>query len=263
MRRKLIIGTALMAVLVGASVAYAATLNKYGAVVKFSTTKPGTAAKPVPLSYTETLTAANVTSGKVAAPLINLKTTIYGAQSNLKDFPTCSFATILKGPKFNLNCPKGSEVATGQVHSFLGGPTLAAASAGPCNPGLAVYNGGGGKEWYFFTAVGTQCGALHTGDTNPYPGTVTQSGKNMVINVPLPPFVSTAVAGHTGLIGSLVKETVTVKATSTKVKGKTVWSQESVACQGNKRPYSVAFTAVGEPAGKPKVTNSVPGSAKC
>ena len=64
MRRKLIIGTALAAVLAVASVAYAATLNNYTATISFSTSKPGTKAKPLPLSYTETLTAANATSGK-------------------------------------------------------------------------------------------------------------------------------------------------------------------------------------------------------
>ncbi len=261
MRRKLIIGTALAAVLVGASVAYAATLNNYTATISFNTTKSGTKAKPLPLSYTETLTAANATSGKVAAPLILIKTTIYGAVANLKDFPTCSFAKIDTGPKFNASCPKGSEVATGQVHAILTGPALTPPGTA-CNPGLAIYNGGGGKEWYFFTASGTACGSLHTGDTQPYPGTIKQSGKNLVLNVPLPSFVSTAVAGHTGLYGSLVKEVVSAKATSIKVKGKTVWSQATVACQGTKRPYSVSFTAV-PAAGAPGVTATVSGSAKC
>jgi hypothetical protein len=83
-----------------------------------------------------------------------------------------------------------------------------------------------------------------------------------VIDVPLPSFVSTAVAGHTGLYGSLVKEVLNVKALSTKVKGKTVYSQASVACKGGKRPWSVAYTAV-PAAGSPGVTQTVKGSAKC
>jgi hypothetical protein len=262
LRRKLIISAALVAALAAASVAYAATLNTYTAKVGFSSTKPGTAAKPVPLSYTESLGAANTVAGKVAAPLVDIKTTIYGMKSNLKDFPTCSSATITTPPKYNLNCPKGSEVATGTVNAKIGGPTLAAPGTA-CNPDLAIYNGGGNTEWYFFTTPSaTACAGLTTGQTAPYPGKVSQSGKNLVINVPLPPDVSTKVANHANLYGSLIKETVKTSVLSKKVKGKTVYSQESVACKGKKRPYSVSFTAVPS-AGAPGVTVTVKGSAKC
>jgi hypothetical protein len=262
LRRKLIIGATVITALVAASVAYAATLNHYTGKVAFSTTKPGTASKPVPISYKETLTAANAAgSSKVAAPLTNIKTTIYGLKMNLKDFPTCSAKKIETAPKYNLNCPKGSEVATGVVNSKIGGPDLAAPGT-PCNPDLAIYNGGNNVEWYFFTAPSaTACGGLTTGQTLPYPGKVSQSGKNLVINVPLPPDVSTMVAGHANLYGSLIKEAVTAKVESAKVHGKTVYSQESIACQGKKRPYSVAFTATN--GSGTTQTEVVKGSAKC
>jgi hypothetical protein len=264
LRRKLIIGGALAALLALGGVAYAASaINKYGATIKFSSSKPGSSAKPVPLTYTETLTASNVDSSKVAAPLVNIKTTIYGMTSNLKDFKTCPEKTIEKGPKYNAACPKGSEVAAGFVNSELGSSTLSKSAAVACNPDLAVYNGGGGKEFYFFTAPSpTSCHGLTTGATLPYTGTVSQSGKNLVINVPLPPDVSTKVANLSGEYGSLIKESIKVTALSTKVHGKTVYSQQSVACSGSKRPYSVAFTAV-ENTSSPKVTQTVKGSAKC
>lgn len=261
MRKVIIIGTAIAA-LAGAAIAYGATLNNYTASLKFTSKAAGSSTKPVSIGYTETLGASNATAGMVAAPLVNIKTTIYGLRSNLKDFKTCSAAVIEKGPKFNAACPKGSEVSTGSVKSFLGPPTLSQSTAVACNPGLTVYNGGGGKEWYFFTASGTQCGTLHTGDTPAYPGTVKQVGKNLVINVPLPSFVSTAVAGHTGLYGSLINEVVKVKPMTTKVKGKTVGATEAVACKGGKRPWSVAFTAV-PAAGQPGQTVTQSGSAKC
>jgi len=144
----------------------------------------------------------------------------------------------------------------------IGGPTLAAPGTA-CNPDLAIYNGGGGTEWYFFTTPNaTACAGLTTGQTLPYPGKVSQSGKNLVINVPLPPDVSTKVANHANLYGSLIKETVITKALSIKVHGKTVYSTESVACKGSSRPYSVAFTAVPS-AGAKGVTQTVKGSAKC
>jgi hypothetical protein len=220
-------------------------------------------AKPVPRGYSESLTAANAAgSSKVAAPLIDIDTIIYGGKANLQDFPTCSAKTIEKPPKYNLNCPKGSEVATGTVNAKIGGPTLAAPGTA-CNPDLAIYNGGGGTEWYFFTTPNaTACAGLTTGQTLPYPGKVSQSGKNLVINVPLPPDVSTKVANHANLYGSLIKETVITKALSIKVHGKTVYSTESVACKGSSRPYSVAFTAVPS-AGAKGVTQTVKGSAKC
>jgi hypothetical protein len=264
LRRKLIIGGALAAVLAVAGVAYAATaLNKYGATITFSSSKPGTSAKPIGISYNETLTASNVDSSKVAAPLVNIKTTIYGMVQNLKDFKVCPLATIEKGPKYNLNCPKGSEVGMGFVNAELGTATLSKSTAVACNPDLVVYNGGGGKEFYFFTAPSpTACHGLTTGATAPYVGTVAQSGKNLVTNVPLPPDVSTKVAGISGEYGSLIKETIKVTALSTKVHGKTVFSQASVACKGGKRPYSVAFTAVNNTS-SPKVTQTTTGSAKC
>lgn len=258
MRRFLIIGTAI-AVLAGAAVAYAASINKYTASVSASPTAAGTPSKPVPVSITEKLGAANLTSGKVANVLVNIKTTIYGLITNANKFPACSSAKILTPPKYDGNCPKGSEVASGSVHAEIGGPTLASSSAISCNPGLDVWNGGGGKAWYFFTAKSaTQCGGLTTGQTAPYPGTMQMSGKNLVLNVPLPPDVSTKVANHAGLYGSLTSETIVLKKTT--FKGKPLFA--SVGCKGGKRPFSVSFTAV-TGAGAHGVTQTVTGSSKC
>ena len=258
MRRFLIIGTA-VAVLAGAAVAYAATLNNYTATVTVSPTAAGTPAKPVSVGFTEKLGAANVTSGKVANVLVNIKTTIYGLITNASKFPTCSSAKILTPPKYDGNCPAGSEVATGSVHAEIGGPTLASSSAIACDPGLDVWNGGGGKAWYFFTAKSaTQCGGLTTGQTAPYPGTMKVSGKNLILNVPLPPDVSTKVANHANLYGSLTSETIVLKKAT--YKGKPLFA--SVGCKGGKRPFSVAFTAV-TAAGAAGVTQTVSGSGKC
>ncbi len=151
-------------------------------------------------------------------------------------------------------------MAFGKVNSELGTSTPVEDHGElPCNPDLVVYNGGGDKEFYFFTApTPTSCHGLTTGATAPYVGTVAKSGKNMVLNVPLPPDVSTKVAGIPGEYGSLIKETLKVTALSTKFHGKTVYSQESVACKGSKRPYSVAFTAE-ENTSSPKVTQTVNG----
>jgi hypothetical protein len=248
LRRIIILGTT-FAVLIAASVAVAATLNTYTAVLKFSPTKAGSKSKPVPVGYSETFTAKNDTAGQRAAPLVDIKTTIYGIVSNAKKFPTCD-GNKISAMKTDSFCPKKALVATGPVNAVLGNPTLKGAGT-PCNPFLHVWNGGKGKLWYFFTTGGQyQCATVHTGDTNAYPGFVKQVGPNQVTDVPLPPFVSTKVAGVPNFYGSLIKEVLTFK------KG----FNSAVGCKGGKRPYSVAFTAVST-AGKE--TKVVKGSAKC
>ena len=53
----------------------------------------------------------------------------------------------------------------------------------------------------------------------------------MVTDVPLPPEVSTSVAGHKGLYGSLIREVLTFRKLTTKVNGKTVGFNSSVAAR--------------------------------
>ena len=93
MRKLIITGTAL-AVLGLAAVAYAATgVNTYTASFGFSPTTAGTAKKPVNVGFTQTY-GAKGTGGNRAAPLKDIKLSLYGMQSNGKDFPTCSAAKI-------------------------------------------------------------------------------------------------------------------------------------------------------------------------
>lgn len=252
------IGTA-AAMLIFAGVAYAA-LNNYTASLAFKG-KAGTAKSPAALSWTENLGASNATSGSRAAPLIDIKTTIYGAKVDTKDFPTCSFKTIDTGPSFDKACPKGSLIGSGPVNALLGGPDLTTPGTA-CGTFLHVYNAGGNKEWFFFTTkTASSCGGLKTGDTQPYPGFFKQHGKNLVIDVPLPSFISTAVAGHQGLYGSLISEKLAFPKLTTKKHGKTVAYMSSVGCKSGKRPWSVAYTATDSTGAKE--TKTVSGKAKC
>jgi hypothetical protein len=248
LRRIIFIGTALV-VLIAASVAFAATLNNYGAKITFSPSKAGSKSHPVTTKVVETYTAKNANPSLRAGALTDIKTTIYGLVSNAKKFPTCDGKKI-SAMKTDSFCPKKALVATGPVNAVLGDNTLTGTGT-PCNPFLHVWNGGKGKLWFFFTTGGKyQCATLHTGDTNAYPGTVKQKGANQVTDVPLPPFVSTKVAGVPNFYGSLIKEVLTF----------TKGFNSSVGCKNGKRPYSVSFTAVG-PQGKQ--TKVVKGSAKC
>jgi hypothetical protein len=248
--RRIIIGlTAAAMLLVGASAAYAA-LNSYTATLAFSG-KAGTPKKPAAISFVQSYTASAVAPNVRTAPLTDIKTSTYGLKSTVTmHTPKCTDVirmVVLKTDRF---CSKKALVATGTVHSFLGGPDLNHPGT-PCNPILHVWNGGPGKLWYFFLTDSTHtCGSLHTGDTQAFPATVKQVGMNLVVDVPQPDFISTRVAGHTNLYGSLVNEQVTW------FKG----FQVSTGCKAGHRPYTITF---GDAAGSTKDRVSISHSPKC
>jgi hypothetical protein len=258
LRRIIILGAA-VAVLAAASIAVAAAnVNSYSASIAFKPTKAGSKHKPVSVGFTETYTAANNTAGNRAAPLINITTKIYGLINNGSKFPTCD-GNKISAQRTDSFCPKKALVATGPVNAKVGDTTLNGPGS-PCNPFLHVWNGGKGKLWFFFTTGGPyQCFGLKTGATAAYPGFVRQQGKYEVTDVPLPPDVSTNVAGI-GLYGSLIREVLTFKNTTIKKGGKTYALNASVGCQNGKRPYSVSFTAT-TPSGNQAVVEKA--AAKC
>jgi hypothetical protein len=116
---------------------------------------------------------------------------------------------------------------------------------------------------YFFVDQGSHTcagGAITTGTVGPFSGTVKTVGKNLVMDTPIPSYVSFPI---TGVEGSLTSETLTWKNLSKKLKsGKTAHYGASVACKGGKRPYSVTFTAESGPGGAPS-SSVVTGSQKC
>jgi hypothetical protein len=263
LRRIIILGTAVTVLLaVSVAVAVAATsasTNTYTAGFSFKPNKAGSKHKPVPVSFVETLGAANATAGDRAAPLTDIKTSVYGMVSNAKHFPTCN-GLQMTARQSDSFCPKGALVATGPVNSLLGGTDLTKPGSA-CNPFLTVWNGGHGTLWFFFTTGGVyQCGSLKTGATAAYAGHITQHGKYMVTDVPLPADISTSVAHINGLYGSLIKEVLTFKNLKVKVHHKTIGINESIGCLKGKRPFSVSYTAT-TPSGSQ--TNVVKGSTKC
>jgi hypothetical protein len=268
LRRLIIIGTAL-AVLVGASAAYAAFSNSYaGTKVFWSPKKAGSSSKPAPLGETEVLKAASSTSGNRAAPLIDIKTTFYGIRFNGGKMPKCTDSMIeANKTEYNKACPKGSLIGGGPVTSLLGPASTPSASAGTaCNPYLTVYNGGANTQVFFFITGVVQghdyeCAGLRTGATAPYDGHISYHGKNAVVNVPLPPDISNKVANQVGLYGSLISETLIFPISTKDAQGKTLHYGTSVACSKGKRPYSVQYTAQTYSGGTE--TQTVKGSDKC
>ena len=256
MRRLIITGTAL-AVLVGASAAYAVSyFNNYsGTKLVFAPKVAGSSSKPAGIGETEILKAGAPT-GDRAAPLTDIKTTVYGMRANGAKLPKCTDAMIEANKTlYDKACPKGSLIAQGPVHSLLGPSSDPSASKGTaCNPYLHVYNGGKSTQVFFFTTDAThQCAGLRTGATAPYDGHISYKGKNMVVNVPLPPDISNKVANQVGLYGSLITETL--------IWPKSTHYASSVACSNGKRPYSVQYTAQDYNGGSE--TQTVKGSDKC
>jgi hypothetical protein len=265
LRRLVVIATALAAVLVTAVSAYAATggFNTYSAKLIFSPNKAGSSKAPAVIGFTERY-AAGGTAGNRTAPLTDIKTTLYGVTSNAKSFPTCSQSKIANA-KSDAGCPHGALIATGSITAIVGvsnNQSATAPGSQPCNPLLHAWNGGAGKVVFFFvdqppnhTCYG---GAITTGTVGPFVGKVKVSGKNLVMDTPIPQTVSFPVAG---LEGSLTSQTLHFLPISKKVNGKTVAFNQSIGCKNGKRTYSVAFTAQ-EPGGAPQ-TDTVSGSQKC
>jgi hypothetical protein len=252
LRRIIIIGTVLAAFGGGAAALAAADANTYGGSISFSPTKAGSAHKPIPIGWKQTITAKSNQAGLNAAPLKDIKTTIYGLTVDTKLLPTCSNSKIESSG--GTGCPSKSLVATGTVQSQLGppsrqGPTVA------CDPILHVYNGGKNYVWEFFIVPNEQACPAQTGSATPYKGKFTRSGKNLILNVPLPPDVSTD-AGGLGLDASLVHEQLNWKKVTKKVKGKTVGYFATVGCKAHKRPFKVKYT---DTTGSSTIT----GKAKC
>ena len=255
MRRIALIAVA-VGMLIAAGAALAATqINTYTATLTFSPSKAGTAKKPVPISYTQDYKAQG-TGGNRTAILTDIKTTVYGLKADGKDFPTCSLAKIAAA-KSDAVCPKGAKAGAGFITASLGSKTNFTAQGSACDPLLDVWNSGQGKLTFFFVDTPThQClgTVLKTGDVGPYPGTYKTQGKNLVVDVPVPTYVTFPAPG---LAGSLETEHLVWAKTTKKVKGKTVAMTSSVACQGKKRPYSVAFTA-----NLPSSTGTGPGTTQ-
>ena len=260
MRRIVVVATAL-AVLVTAVSAYAATsgFNTYTAKLSFAPNKAGSHKAPSALGFTQKY-VANGTNGNRTAPLTDIKTKIYGVVPNSKAFPTCSAAKIAAA-KSDTVCPKGALVATGGITAIIGSasdPSASAPGSQPCNPILHAWNGGGNKVVFFFIdPTPTTCAGIQTGGVPPFVGTTKVVGKTLVMDTPIPSYVSFPLPG---VEGSLTSETLKWLKVTKKVHGKTVAYNQSVACNKGKRPYSVTFTA--EMNGQPQ-SSTVSGTQKC
>ena len=256
--RRLAAAVTAVAVLALAATAFAA-IDTYSAHMTFMSGHAGTAKKPVPTGYTETV-AAQGTNGNRASVQKVISTKIYGLVEDGKDFPTCSLMKIADA-KSDTICPRGSEVATGYITATLGSATNFKVAGEACDPQLDVWNSGQGKLTFFFVDTPThQClgSALKTGSTGPYPATYREVGKYLEFRVATPNYVNYPVPG---LAGSLESEHLTYLRQTRTVRGKTVAITSSVGCLHGRRPYSATFTSTIP--GGPTETTTVSKTAPC
>ncbi|HWD84409.1 MAG TPA: hypothetical protein VG321_01580 [Solirubrobacteraceae bacterium] len=243
MRRIIIIGIAI-AVLGSGAAAWASSTdpNNYsGSSVSVSPAKAGKAKRPVIDAWTQTIKVSSNQAGLDSAPLKDIKTWIYGLKVNSKVAKTCSSSKIETN---YLSCPGKSLVASGSVTSRLGTPDRNPSTSTNCGPlTLNVYNGGKNFVWFFFIVSGgpASCPGAHTGSAAPYKGTFSRSNGNLVLNVPLPPDVSTD-AANIGAYASLTNEHLVWKKLTKRINGKRVGYFSSVGCKAGKRPIKVTFT---------------------
>jgi len=280
LRRIITIGAALT-VLVGAAVALAATgFNGYSATETFSPNHPGTKAHPVPFSIVEDW-KAHGNNGHDAAPLIHIKAYTYGERTDGKDFPTCTAKKInnagAKNGSWNKACPKGSLIGQGPVNALFVAATQPTEKNPPqCNPYLYVYNGGQGTQVFFFTeypfapSPKYTClnGAVHTGAAAAYNGYITEpsssNGNTLLVDIPLPPNVSTSAGGIPNNYASLVHLHVKYAKLTRQKNGKTVAYGASIGCKKGNRPYKFVFTAQNFVGQSPHTqTETVTGSQAC
>jgi hypothetical protein len=249
------IGTAIAVLGGGAAALASANQNNYkGSSLKISKSKTGA------LSMVETLNASNNTSGNRAAPLTDVVVKIQGVKLDVGKLPTCSDAKIEQASTQPTGkCSPNSVIGSGRVNALLGPRDNPSASKGTaCNPYLNVFNGGPSTQvFFFYTKSSSDCNGLTTGSTKPYDGHISYSGGYAVINVPLPPDVSTEVPNPAiGLYGSLIHEALNFGKT---VGGKVYMA--STSCKGS-RKWSITFTA-SKFGGGSETSAPIKGTAAC
>jgi len=280
--RRIIISGAALAVLVGGGVAFAAAndFNSYTATQTFSPSSAGSPKHPVPISIHEVWHAKG-NNGHNTAPLTRIVAKMYGVKTDGKDFPKCTAKTINAqnghGGKWNKVCPKGSLIGQGPVNALFVAATQPTEKNPPqCNPYLYVYNGGQGTQVFFFTeypfapSPKYTClnGAVHTGAAAAYNGYITEpsssNGNTLLVDIPLPPNVSTSAGGIPNNYASLVHLHVKYAKLTRKKNGKTVAYGASIGCKKGNRPYKFVFTAQNFVGQSPhKQTETVTGSQAC
>ena len=219
---------------------------------------------PAGLAFTENFTLTG-NEGRRTAPLTDIKAVLYGALYRGNSFPTCPAAKIANA-RSDAACPKGALIATGAITAVLGPQDDASVSAPgttSCNPLLHTWNGGRDKVVFFLSeeAPNHLCanGAITTGAVGPFTGKVIKVGNKLVLNTPVPSFVSFPLAG---IEVSLTSERLRFLKVAKRVHASSVSEIAAIGCKAGSRRYSVTFTAEATPDTAPQLT-TITGAQHC
>ena len=219
----------------------------------FTPTRPERQASRSRLASRRRSARPTTTAGNVAAPLVDIKTTIYGLVANAKRLPDLQTATIETAPKSDGNCPKGSRSRPAQSMRNSAAPASPRPKASPCNPflrrlqrrrrhGVVLLHGRGRlpvrrPEDRRHGPVRRPHQAV-TARTWSWTCRFRRTSRRWSRTMP-------------NFYGSLIQRDLNFKNAEDEVHGKTVGISSSIGCKGGKRPWSVAFTAL-QAAGSPR-----------
>ncbi len=256
MKRIAIAAVTALVVLAAAGTALAA-VNNYKASYSFRGNK-GTAKKPAPLSFKQTITVTPATAGSRTGILHQITAQISDAKVDVAGFPTCTLAKINAATN-DSSCPKKALMASGSIKATLGSATNFMAAGEACDPELHVWNAGKGKLAFFFVDTAShQClgGSLHTGQVPPWQATYKQAGSKLDVTIPIPNTVDYPLGINGGLVGSLSLNYLDWVSQSMGSKHDLV----STGCSGS-RKYTFGFEA--SLPGQANESKSLSGKASC
>ena len=186
----------------------------------------GQPAKPVPVALAETLGMSSTTSGNVGAPLVNIKTTTYGVKApNGAYFPMCTAATDQRRTTGTTasgtpSAPRARWSRPASVTAALTSPSANLAGPGaPCSLGSVGLQRRCGQADVLLHDHAAPVRRPHDRRRRRWTGTISESGKYLVTNVPEPADVSYN-AGNISLFGSLQTEMLHFKKMTVKKGGK-------------------------------------------
>jgi hypothetical protein len=254
--KRLTIGiVAALAMLIATGSAIAA-IDTYSGGYSFSG-KAGSKSRPAPLNFTQHFALKAANAGSLTGILNKVTTSISGVKVDATGFPTCTASHVNNWSKSSYAsvCPKGSLVASGSIKAQLGTASQFSPQGLNCDPDLHVWNAGHRKLTFFFeTTSKAQClgGQITTGQTPAFTASYKQSGRNLLVTIPVPRAVT-----HIGpYLASLSSEFL--KWHSTTAKGHR--DITSVGCHG-KRHFSYTFSATAPH--QPAETKTIRGEAAC
>lgn len=137
------------------AVAQSTQVNEYTVQSDVAPNKPGTKAKPVPVSLKVGWTMSEA-SGLRPATVEQYSILVYGGTANTDLFPACT-AVSINNAGSDAACPKGSKVGAGKLTALIGADNNPSDTSIRCEIPIVIYNGGKGRAAIFLKTGPPTC----------------------------------------------------------------------------------------------------------